>query len=151
MSHHDAFFQHLVVQKHSLKIITNSKKHLAHLEDNVQDSLQSLDLVKVCFEGMNIKLKNGIWCKPIITVLNDQGADSICAFMSAKRMRVWAILSCFDNPFCKAFPLCVYAFTLRQSNTNCLDRIWKQIAIPNLLPNFGRASEASETILYHGV
>ena len=61
MSHHDAFFQHLVVQKHSLKIITNSKKHLAHLEDNVQeDSLQSLDLVKVCFEGMNIKLKNGI-------------------------------------------------------------------------------------------
>ena len=106
MSHHDAFFQHLVVQKHSLKIITNSKKHLAHLEDNVQDSLQSLDLVKVCFEGMNIKLKNGIWCKPIITVLNDQGADSICAFMSAKRMRVWAILSCFDNPFCKAFLPC---------------------------------------------
>ena len=106
MSHHDAFFQHLVVQKHSLKIITNSKKHLAHLEDNVQDSLQSLDLVKVCFEGMNIKLRNGIWCKPIITVLNDQGADSICAFMSAKRMRVWAILSCFDNPFCKAFLPC---------------------------------------------
>ena len=55
---------------------------------------------------MNIKLKNGIWCKPIITVLNDQGADSICAFMSAKRMRVWAILSCFDNPFCKAFLPC---------------------------------------------
>ena len=138
MSHHDAFFQHLVVQKHSLKIITNSKKHLAHLEDNVQDSLQSLDLVKVCFEGMNIKLKNGIWCKPIITVLNDQGADSICAFMSAKECAFGQSCHVLTTHFAKLFSpahQCVYAFTLRQSNTNCLDRIWKQIAIPNLLPN----------------
>ena len=55
---------------------------------------------------MNIKLKNGIWCKAHHYSSKWSRCWQYMCFYERQRMRVWAILSCFDNPFCKAFLPC---------------------------------------------